>query len=277
MALKNKTVVAAMVLCSSWHASAQFAPHSATLAAEQARSKRVTEGMANAVTQAVRQELHSGRENSASFGPAPERFRPQTMFKKSVQAPSSFGNPTPAACEYWLAQAELKYGIPPYLLHAVAITESGRNNRPNPFAMNIGGRSYFASSTADMVQIVERNGGGKNIDLGCMQVSLRHHGYKFDNWQRLLDPQTNVEYGAFFLRSLAVELGSWDRAVAAYHSRTSWRGLNYKCLVSRSYGRMFGVDRGAGRCGPALAPMILMVSNYYRSTPRSVASLASSG
>lgn len=253
-------------------ARAQFVPPSQMAAIEAQRFAQTELIFKQAVRAAVRQQL----EQVGELRQLKARFQPSGQFTQLAQArmlptppsPARNGEPTIEECEHWLASAERRYGIPPYLLHAIAVTESGRRNRPNPYAMNIGGRSYFANSTADMERVVILNGTKSNIDLGCMQVSLKHHGKKFTDWRSLLNPRTNVEYGAWFLRSLAKELGSWEAAVGAYHSRTSWRSANYRCLVSIRYGRFFGIQTPKGKCGPALSPMITLAARYYRWQPQ---------
>ena len=156
-------------------------------------------------------------------------------------------------CELYIRQAEKQYGIPPYLLHAISLTESGRGGRPNPYAMNVGGRAYSAAGYNDMVRVSNANWGVQNVDVGCMQISLKHHAYRFKDWRTLLNPQYNVEYAAYYLTSLRRELGSWTAAVGAYHSRTPWRGANYVCLVTRKWGQIFGSNRPG--CGPNVEAM----------------------
>jgi len=151
-------------------------------------------------------------------------------------------------CNTAIGNAEVKYGIPTHMLRAIAITESGRNGQPYPWAMNIQGRAHYAQNPAEIVSIVNRHGSRSSIDIGCTQVNLKWHGHRFADWKSLIDPQTNADYAAYHLLELRREFGNWSRAVSAYHSRTGWRGANYACAVSRNYGRIFG-DRRSG-CGP---------------------------
>lgn len=160
-------------------------------------------------------------------------------------APVSIGN---SDCSVAITNAERKYGIPPHMLRAIAITESGRNGEPYPWAMNIKGRAHYASNPQEMVSIVNSHGSRSSIDIGCAQINLKYHGHRFTDWTNLIDPQTNADYAAYHLLELRREFGGWSKAVAAYHSRTSWRGANYACAVSRNYGRIFGDDRKG--CGP---------------------------
>ena len=151
-------------------------------------------------------------------------------------------------CSRAIAASETKYGIPPHMLRAIALTESGREGEPYPWAMNIMGRAHYASGPDEMVQIVNNYGSRASIDIGCTQINLKYHGHRFADWRSLLDPQTNADYAAYHLLELRREFGSWSKAVSAYHSRTSWRGANYACTVSRNYGKIFGDNRKG--CGP---------------------------
>lgn len=151
-------------------------------------------------------------------------------------------------CSSAIANAEKKYSIPPHMLQAIAITESGRGGKPDPWAMNIKGRAYYASGPQEVVNIVASHGSSSSIDIGCTQINLRWHGHRFSDWRQLLDPVTNAEYAAYHLTELKREFGGWSKAVSAYHSRTSWRGAQYACKVSSNYGKLFGDNRSG--CGP---------------------------
>ncbi len=72
-----------------------------------------------------------------------------------------------------------------------------------------------------------------------MQVNWQCHK---DNLQSLgkdsrdlLIPSTNIRYAARFLKTLYAELGTWAKAVAAYHSRRSQRGTRYLIRVDNAF------------------------------------------
>lgn len=153
-------------------------------------------------------------------------------------------------CEIAITNAERQYNLPPYILHAIAVTESGRNGKPYPYAMNIQGKAHYAATSGEMVDIINRYGPRSSIDVGCVQVNLKYHGHRFSDWRQLIEPTSNAQYAAFHLVELFREFGSWSGAVAAYHSRTQWRGVNYACLVSRNYGQILGDYRQG--CGPSI-------------------------
>jgi len=124
------------------------------------------------------------------------------------------------ACEREMKSASVKYDVPLGVLYAVGLTESGRRDSLQPYAMNIEGRAYFATSVADGVQHFEaaRTAGARLIDIGCMQINEHFHGDKFASVATMFDPHLNVDYGARFLKTLRAQEGDWTLAVARYHA-----------------------------------------------------------
>lgn len=171
-------------------------------------------------------------------------------------------NWTAGDCERSIRAAEKKYNLPPYLLAAIALTESGKDGRPSPLAMNIYGQSYFARTTSEMEAVVMRNGGETaSIDVGCVQINLRWHSNRFKDWRSLLVPAYNAEYAALYLRELYKERGSWYSAVGSYHSKTPWRSANYACLVSRRWSQIFGWNKPG--CGADIEYMSRYMYQTY--------------
>ena len=139
-------------------------------------------------------------------------------------------------CAALASQAEREEGIPPGLVHAVALAESGRwladerTTRPWPWTVTSGADSFFlavqARGAAQGAGAAHR--GRTNIDVGCMQINLGYHGHAFASVAEALEPATNVAYGAQFLRRLREETRSWARATARYHSAHPERGQAYR-------------------------------------------------
>jgi soluble lytic murein transglycosylase-like protein len=61
-----------------------------------------------------------------------------------------------------------------------------------------------------------------------------HHPVAFADLEQAFDPLANVTYGAGFLSFLHQETGSWDHAVARYHSAEPERGEVYRSRVVTS-------------------------------------------
>lgn len=146
-------------------------------------------------------------------------------------------------CTRYLPRHERQYGIPVHLLAAIASTESGRYHKglglsiPWPWTINAEGKGHYFDSKEEAVAAVRKlqAQGVKSIDVGCMQVNLRHHPNAFASLSEAFDPRFNVAYAARFLRNNYEDLGSWKLAAAAYHSRTPTFGNQYLKLVYKSW------------------------------------------
>jgi len=148
-----------------------------------------------------------------------------------------------AVCGLLTRAAEKALGIPDHLLRAVGVVESGRYDRklgraePWPWTINAEGTgATFKSKAAAIAKVEElRANGVRSIDIGCMQVNLAYHGDAFESLEEAFDPVTNIAYAAHFLTSLKADRGSWNAAVAAYHSSTPKFGIPYRQKVARTW------------------------------------------
>jgi hypothetical protein len=137
-----------------------------------------------------------------------------------------------------IAKQEAQYGMPAGLLKAIARVESsgspyGDVSKPWPWTLNVGGAGHYypdkvAALTALQAYKAESD---VNIDVGCMQISLRHHPNAFADLAAALDPASNVAYGALFLAALHDRSGDWMIAAGDYHSTTPGFGDTYRGLV----------------------------------------------
>ncbi|MBX9698777.1 MAG: lytic transglycosylase domain-containing protein, partial [Acetobacteraceae bacterium] len=145
-----------------------------------------------------------------------------------------------SACRRAIAAVEPGSGLPPGLLLAIALVESGRRDpasgrvEPWPWAMNVEGAGRLpsdrASALAELRALQAR--GVRSVDVGCMQVNLAHHPQAFPSLEAAFDPPTNVRYAAAFLRQLFARTGDWPQAIASYHSGEDLRGLRYHRRVA---------------------------------------------
>ncbi len=149
-----------------------------------------------------------------------------------------FGPPAPTPhdlCESAIAAAAVGTKIPANLTLSIARAESGRpdpvtrRTRPWPWTINAGGIGSYYETKADAVAAVQalRARGVTSLDVGCMQVNLRHHPVAFASLEEAFDPTANARYAARFLTDLHRQLGDWTRATAAYHSQTRDLGEAY--------------------------------------------------
>ncbi|SDQ92870.1 transglycosylase SLT domain-containing protein [Pseudovibrio sp. Tun.PSC04-5.I4] len=152
-------------------------------------------------------------------------------------------------CERQMQQAAQKYDVPLGILYAVGLTETGRKNSLHPYALNIAGKSYFASSATEALAVIKRsrNRGVKLIDVGCMQINIYYHLSKFSSLKAMLDPSQNVDYAARFLSELKQREKTWTMAVARYHAgpNNNPAQKRYVCRVIRNI-----VASGYGRWTP---------------------------
>lgn len=171
----------------------------------------------------------------------------------SIAAPQAASAATHAEqCAALISAAETRYNIPTGLLMAIALTESGGKNGPDPHAMNIEGMTYIAPDVERMSAVIQRgyNTGQTSIDVGCMQVNLKWHAHNFGSPYELLNSRVNVDYAARYLTELANETKSWRDAVMTYHNRKSpSRRAWYGCKVWQNYVRVHGKGQGSADCG----------------------------
>ena len=142
-----------------------------------------------------------------------------------------------------MTTAEYVVGLPPRLLSAISLTETGRPDpvsgrvRPWPWTINAEGQGAFFDTRQHAIDAVRalQARGVRSIDVGCLQVNLQYHPDAFASLQQAFDPRTNAVYAARFLATLHADGGApphdWARAIAAYHSETPALGQAYHVLV----------------------------------------------
>jgi len=191
--------------------------------------------------------------------------------------------PLPAAAQDWslcqraIARVEPGSGLPPGLLRAIGLVESGRADpasgrlEPWPWAINAGGEGRWLASKPAAIAAVEalRAAGSRSVDVGCMQVNLFHHPTAFPDLEAAFDPERNVRYAARFLLSLRAASDDWGSAIARYHSGDEQRGAGYQRRVALArLGLAWQGGGGAvplraaaglrGLCAPGLTPALVL-------------------
>jgi hypothetical protein len=144
-----------------------------------------------------------------------------------------------ALCETAIADAERAARLPPGLLGAVGLTETGRldpaagRTRPWPWSINAENQGQFFASQQQAIDAVRalQERGVRSIDVGCLQVNLMYHPDAFASLEAAFDPRTNAAYAARFLNALYAEAKDWPATIAAYHSETPSLGDAYRVLV----------------------------------------------
>ncbi len=146
-------------------------------------------------------------------------------------------------CRQAVDQAERTHAIPPHLLSAIALVESGRKDAetgsfsPWPWTVNAEGEGHFYASKAEAIAAVRalQARGVTSIDVGCLQVNLMHHPHAFASLDQAFDPNANADYAAQFLTQLHAQTGDWARAAAQYHSMTPELAFAYQRKVMAAW------------------------------------------
>lgn len=142
------------------------------------------------------------------------------------------------ACEVAAHAAAEATRVPEPLLRAVTLAETGlaRHGRMTswPWTLNVAGQGYWFATRGEAEQFLEAAlaDGARNADIGCFQISHLWHGNSFPTVAAMLDPDGNALHAARYLSDLKKRHGTWDAAVAAYHSSRPEAGRRYLLRVA---------------------------------------------
>lgn len=146
-----------------------------------------------------------------------------------------------------------QFGVRGDVLYAIALTESrmnvGKNlTRPWPWTANVEGKPYRFNTRAELTAFLRQHlqQGNPRFDVGLMQLSWRHHGKRFARLEDAIDPVTNIQAGADYLRYLLKKTGSLEAAIGMYHTgeagpvarQNSYRQLVLKALAQIHRGEL---------------------------------------
>ncbi len=144
-------------------------------------------------------------------------------------------------CEAAAKQAAQTSHVPVNVLRAITRTETGRKHNgrfgPWPWTVNMEGKgSWFESDDAARAYVYKHfKRGARSFDVGCFQINYRWHHTEFSSLDEMFDPLAGANYAAKFLEALHQELGSWEEAAGAYHSRTPRHANRYKALYKQHF------------------------------------------
>ena len=171
-------------------------------------------------------------------------FRITLLLACLLAAPSLAMRPDAELCRAAIGMTERMTGVPDRLMQAVSVMESGRRDAdgtvwPWPWTINVEGVGEVYESKREVIAAVQRHqaAGARSIDVGCMQVNIKHHPEAFASLDEAFDPLANARYAAKFLQQLLAQTGSWPRAVAGYHSLTPDIGGEYARKVLAIWAR----------------------------------------
>lgn len=158
----------------------------------------------------------------------------------SVTLPPAMANASGDAadlCTQAAARASQESGVPYDVLLAISVVETGRNARPWPWTINLGGDGHWLDSASSAETLVDQAlaEGLTNIDLGCFQLNYRWHAPGFASVADMLDPDRNALYAAEYLAKQFAETGDWALAAAAYHSGTPEYAERYQARFETAW------------------------------------------
>lgn len=121
-------------------------------------------------------------------------------------------------------------GVPLEVLLAISLVETGRDARPWPWTVNVGGQGHWFDNASEAEEHARSvlDQGMKNVDLGCFQLNVRWHSKGFASLSDMLSPLPNATYAAEFLAGHYATTGDWADAAAAYHSLTPEHAERYR-------------------------------------------------
>jgi hypothetical protein len=186
--------------------------------------------------------------------------------------------PDPFVCGAAGRAAEQSAALPQNLLVSIGMVESGRPDpltgriAPWPWTVNADGNGQYFASKADAEAFVRlaESSGAQDVDVGCFQISLQSHPNAFATLDDAFDPAENANYAAGFLNRLKGASGSWNSAIADYHSATPDLGLPYQRRVLAAWHGLGNVPAGmdlggADTAGFALPdPFVILQSPQAR-------------
>jgi soluble lytic murein transglycosylase-like protein len=162
--------------------------------------------------------------------------------------------PPQSACDAAGRAAERASALPANMLLSIGRVESGRIDAasgllaPWPWTVNVDGAGHYfqgAQDAAAFVRLAESSGAA-DIDVGCFQISLEQHPGAFDSLASAFDPVANANVAARFLNRLKMQEGSWNLAIADYHSGQPALGLPYEQRVLNTWRGIGAVPPGFG-------------------------------
>ncbi len=156
--------------------------------------------------------------------------------------------------------AEHAASLPANLLVSIGLVESGRADPMSgrvaawPWTVNVDGAGHYFANEQDAAAFAGQaeSAGARDVDVGCFQISLENHAGAFTSLDAAFDPAANAAYAAHFLNDLKVQSGTWESAIADYHSAWPEFGVPYRRRVFSAWQNLGGAPEDA-----ASAPFML--------------------
>lgn len=145
-------------------------------------------------------------------------------------------------CTAAAARAANQTGVPYEVLLAISVVETGRDFRPWPWTVNLGGEGHWLDTLAAAEALADQaiSQGLTNIDLGCFQLNYRWYASGFASVTAMLDPGANALHAAEYLAKHHARTGDWATAAAAYHSATPEFAERYQAKFEATWSALAG-------------------------------------
>jgi hypothetical protein len=166
-----------------------------------------------------------------------------------ISSYSAFGKTDPeilesSKCSNIFSYFEKRYNIPKDTLHSISLRETQKAHSKHKIAIvwpwtitvNPTGKGYHFKSKNEAIKFAKAQlaTGKGSIDVGCMQINLKHHPDAFNSIEQAFSPRSNVAYGAKFLKEKYTQHGKWKSAIGSYHSSSPDRAEAYHAMVSKT-------------------------------------------
>ncbi len=164
-------------------------------------------------------------------------------------------DPNKNVCGQYIKEISQHLKIIPEIVWAVSKTESNYKGAPWPWTANFRGKPYYFKNQEELKSFIKKlpKKQREDLDIGCMQINYRYHGWKFNDIIEMTDPQRNMILGSLYLYELYLkekiyqlnrkrhnqrwkipdDLHIWAIAVGRYHSHRQKNGKKYVRAVTK--------------------------------------------
>lgn len=164
-------------------------------------------------------------------------------------------DPNSNLCGQYIKGISKHLKIIPEIVWAVTGTESTYRGQPWPWSANYKGKPYYFKNQKALKKFVSKLSKKQrgDLDIGCMQLNYRYHGWKFNDILEMTDPHRNMILGSLYLYELYLkekiyqldkkrhnprwkipdDLHIWAIAVGRYHSHKVKNGKKYVKAVTK--------------------------------------------
>ena len=146
-------------------------------------------------------------------------------------------------CSSMFPYFEKKHRLPVHSLHSISLQETAKKHSKHDIAIvwpwtvmnNKDGSGHHFKTQFEALNYVRAQfkAGNNNLDVGCMQINLKHNPEAFSSLEEAFAPSRNIAYGAYFLSENVKKTGSIEKAIGRYHSTTEHLAVKYLSGVSK--------------------------------------------